>query len=81
MADTKRFYITTAISYINGPPHMGHGYEALATDVIALAVKVIRMTTGTIRLERRISPVDDFRIGLMACGTLQIAAVVQRFVR
>ena len=35
MADTKSFYITTAISYINGPPHMGHGYEALATDVIA----------------------------------------------
>jgi len=35
MADNKRFYITTAISYINGPPHIGHGYEALATDVMA----------------------------------------------
>ncbi|MGI9413836.1 MAG: methionine--tRNA ligase [Hyphomicrobiales bacterium] len=35
MADTKRFYITTAISYINGPPHIGHAYEALATDVLA----------------------------------------------
>jgi methionyl-tRNA synthetase len=29
------FYITTAISYVNGPPHMGHAYEAIATDVLA----------------------------------------------
>src|SRR5579863_7042164 len=29
------FYVTTAISYVNGPPHMGHAYEAIATDVIA----------------------------------------------
>ena len=35
MSDDKRFYITTAISYINGPPHIGHAYEALATDALA----------------------------------------------
>ena len=29
------FYITTAISYPNGPPHIGHAYEAIAADVIA----------------------------------------------
>src|SRR5580704_2906809 len=29
------FYITTAISYVNGPPHMGHAYEFIATDVLA----------------------------------------------
>jgi methionyl-tRNA synthetase len=29
------FYITTAISYVNGVPHVGHAYEAIATDVIA----------------------------------------------
>ncbi len=29
------FYITTAISYVNGVPHMGHAYEAIATDVLA----------------------------------------------
>ena len=29
------FYITTAISYVNGPPHLGHAYEAIACDVIA----------------------------------------------
>jgi methionyl-tRNA synthetase len=33
MADS--FYITTAISYPNGPPHIGHAYEAIATDAIA----------------------------------------------
>ena len=31
----KHFYITTAISYPNGPPHIGHAYEVIATDVIA----------------------------------------------
>ena len=35
MADKPRFYITTAISYPNGPPHIGHAYEAIATDAIA----------------------------------------------
>ncbi|HEV2817464.1 MAG TPA: methionine--tRNA ligase [Allosphingosinicella sp.] len=29
------FYITTAICYPNGPPHIGHAYEAIATDAIA----------------------------------------------
>ncbi len=32
---TKKFYITTAISYPNGPPHIGQAYEALATDALA----------------------------------------------
>ena len=30
-----RFYITTAISYPNAPPHIGHAYEVIATDAIA----------------------------------------------
>lgn len=30
-----RYYVTTAISYTNGMPHMGHAYEALTTDAIA----------------------------------------------
>ena len=34
-SNKKKFYITTAISYVNGPPHLGHAYEAIATDVIA----------------------------------------------
>ena len=31
----KPFYITTAISYPNGAPHIGHAYEVVATDVMA----------------------------------------------
>ncbi|NWG24612.1 MAG: methionine--tRNA ligase, partial [Pseudorhodoplanes sp.] len=31
----KPYYITTAISYPNGVPHIGHAYEAIATDAIA----------------------------------------------
>src|SRR6185312_7487221 len=30
-----RFYVTTAIAYPNGAPHMGHAYEFIATDAIA----------------------------------------------
>lgn len=34
---SKRFYITTAIFYVNGKPHLGHAYEMVITDVIARA--------------------------------------------
>jgi methionyl-tRNA synthetase len=34
---SKPFYITTAIDYLNGQPHLGHGYEKVITDVIARA--------------------------------------------
>ncbi len=30
----SRFYITTAIPYANGAPHIGHAYERIATDAI-----------------------------------------------
>ena len=51
MADTTPFYITTAISYPNGRPHIGHAYEAIAADVIArfqrLQGRSVRFQTGT----------------------------------
>jgi methionyl-tRNA synthetase len=31
----SRFYLTTAIDYVNGEPHMGHAYEKVTADVIA----------------------------------------------
>ena len=31
----KSFYISTAISYTNGSPHIGHAYEVIAADAIA----------------------------------------------
>src|ERR1700758_688780 len=33
----KKFYITTAIDYVNGKPHLGHAYEKVVADVIARA--------------------------------------------
>ncbi len=30
----SRFFITTAIPYANGAPHIGHAYERIATDAI-----------------------------------------------
>ncbi|MBR0848147.1 methionine--tRNA ligase [Bradyrhizobium diazoefficiens] len=45
------FYITTAIAYPNGNPHIGHAYEAIATDVLArfarLDGKDVFFLTGT----------------------------------
>ncbi|CDO38879.1 methionine--tRNA ligase [Novosphingobium sp. KN65.2] len=45
------YYVTTAISYPNGKPHIGHAYEAIATDVIARNRKAegfdVRFQTGT----------------------------------
>src|SRR5437667_4508053 len=34
---SKRFYLTTAIDYLNGEPHLGHAYEKIVTDVVARA--------------------------------------------
>jgi methionyl-tRNA synthetase len=34
---SKRFYVTTAIDYVNGEPHLGHAYEKVVTDVMARA--------------------------------------------
>ncbi|WP_133365322.1 methionine--tRNA ligase [Qipengyuania sediminis] len=45
------FYVTTAINYPNGRPHIGHAYEAIAADVIARfhrwMGREVRFQTGT----------------------------------
>ena len=47
----RSFYITTAISYPNGVPHIGHAYEAIATDAIARFMRLdgydVYFLTGT----------------------------------
>lgn len=49
MAET--FYLTTAIHYPNGKPHIGHAYETIAADVLArwnrLQGREVRFQTGT----------------------------------
>ena len=48
---TEKFYVTTAIAYPNGNPHIGHAYEAIATDALArfqrLDGKDVFFLTGT----------------------------------
>lgn len=45
------YYLTTAISYPNGKPHIGHAYEAIAADVMARHKRLqgfdVRFQTGT----------------------------------
>ncbi|HTB63050.1 MAG TPA: class I tRNA ligase family protein, partial [Opitutales bacterium] len=36
----KQFYITTAIDYANGSPHLGHAYEKVLADVVARAQRL-----------------------------------------
>ena len=48
---SKPFYVTTAISYPKGAPHIGHAYEMIATDAIArwkrLEGREVYFLTGT----------------------------------
>ncbi len=47
----KPYYVTTAIAYPNGAPHVGHAYEYIATDAIARFKRLdgfdVRFLTGT----------------------------------
>ena len=49
--DKTAFYITTAISYVNGSPHLGHAYEQILTDVMARFKRLdgydVKFLTGT----------------------------------
>lgn len=51
MTEQTPFYVTTAISYPNGAPHIGHAYEAIAADALARFKRLdgfeTRFQTGT----------------------------------
>lgn len=51
MSNNSPYYITTAISYPNGKPHIGHAYELIATDALArfarLDGRAVMFVTGT----------------------------------
>ena len=50
-ATRETYYLTTAIAYPNGAPHIGHAYEAITTDALArfqrLDGKDVFFLTGT----------------------------------
>ena len=51
MADKKKFYLTTAIAYTSGKPHIGNTYEAVLADSIVRFKRQegydVRFQTGT----------------------------------
>jgi methionyl-tRNA synthetase len=51
MSKTRRFYITTAIPYVNGDPHLGHALEFVQADVLARHRRLrgdnVRFLSGT----------------------------------
>ncbi len=70
----EKFYITTAIDYINAKPHIGHAYEKVAVDVLArfwaekFGRDKVRFLTGTDEHGAKIAkaaeasgkPIEDF---------------------
>ncbi|HEX3099756.1 MAG TPA: methionine--tRNA ligase [Patescibacteria group bacterium] len=59
--ESNKFYITTAIDYINGKPHIGHSYEKVAADVLARFHRAqgddTRFLTGT---DEHGAKIEDF---------------------
>lgn len=51
MSTKRRFYITTAIPYVNGDPHLGHALEFVQADVLARHRRLrgddVRFLSGT----------------------------------
>ena len=51
MSNRQRFYITTAIPYVNGDPHLGHALELVQADVLARHRRLrgddVRFLSGT----------------------------------
>ncbi|GFE55806.1 methionyl-tRNA synthetase [Babesia ovis] len=41
----RKYYITTALAYTNGAPHIGHTYEIVTSDIISRYFKVFGMNT------------------------------------
>src|SRR6476646_12202245 len=69
MAERQKYYITTAIAYPNGAPHIGHAYEVVATDAIARFKRLdgddVFFMTGTDEHGLKIQQAAD-RAGLSA---------------
>jgi len=71
------FYITTAINYPNGPPHVGHAYEAITADVIArfhrLRGRDVFFMTGTDEHGLKMAQAPSTRVMGIALAVLCMA--------
>jgi methionyl-tRNA synthetase len=81
------YYITTAIAYPNGAPHIGHAYEAIATDAIARFMRLdgrdVYFLTGTdehgIKMLQTAAKEKLTPRELVARNVPRFQAMVQRF--
>ena len=66
---SELFYITTAINYTNGPPHIGHAYEGITTDIIAryhrTYGRIVEFLTGTDEHGTKIAQTAENRTELL----------------
>ena len=49
----KKFYITTAIDYANGAPHIGHAYEKIATPIHQLSPGYFNRKCTDLQVDKR----------------------------
>ena len=65
---SKSSYITTAIDYANGSPHLGHAYEKVLTDIIArfrrLMGDEVKFLTGLRRARTKSADVTSKQVCL-----------------
>ena len=69
MSSNRRSYITTAIAYVNGDPHLGHALELVQADVLA---RHRRLRGSDVRFlsetgEQRAQEVAMFWSGIRMC--------------
>ncbi len=59
MIKFKKFYVTTAIDYVNAEPHIGHAYQKVVADVLARWNKILGeqvfFLTGTDEYGKKVS--------------------------
>ena len=77
MPAKPRYYVTTAISYPNGVPHIGHAYEVIATDAIARFMRLdgydVYFLTGTDEHGQKIQQTARGPYGARIAGTQRAA--------
>ena len=68
------FYITTAIVYTNGPPHLGHAYEGITADIIARYHRIfgrqVKFLTGTDEHGTKIAQTAESRTKILETASL-----------
>jgi hypothetical protein len=76
---TEPFFLTTAINYTNGAPHMGHAYEAVLADALAryhrVAGRRVFFMTGTDEHGQKIANAAQAR-GIKVCDAFQLVVGV-----